>query len=132
MADTDPKAIERVSGPSWEALRPAFLRVADVLLATGHNSGSQLTTIYVKFTVGQEPSSPVFAVAWLKSSKRLVIGFAMPDGFQSERLGSAPSGMSYKGLTHYLTIESGDEVPGVLLTWAKTAYENVSRQQPTD
>jgi hypothetical protein len=132
MGEIDPKAIERVSGPSWEALRPAFVKVADTLLAVAPSTGSQLTTIYVKFTIGREPSSPVFAVVWLKNSKRLVVGFSMPEGFQSDLLGDTPSGMNYKGLTHYLTIEPGDEIPDALHTWVKAAYENVSRRQAND
>ena len=118
-------AIQRVSGPSWQPLKQAFLDMSEVLLAAAPEGAGVLTTIYVKYQVDRQPNSGVFAVAWLKNSKQIVLGLALPDALESPLLGLAPAGMKYKGITKYLTIRPGDQVPAELAAWAKAAFENI-------
>jgi hypothetical protein len=118
-------AIKRVSGPAWLTLKPLFLDISDVLLKVSTDSRGVLTTIYVKYQTTSDPSSPVFAVAWLKSSTQIVLGLALPDAVESPMLGPAPKGMSYRGITKYLTLKPGDDAPPELCLWAKQAFLNV-------
>lgn len=120
-----PDAIKRVSGPAWESLRPLFFEISDVLLNVNKDCVGVLTTIYVKYQVSAAPSSPVFGVAWVKSSTQVVLGLALSDGFESPRLSSPPKGMTYKGLTKYLTLKPGDSLPSELSGWAAAAYGSV-------
>lgn len=119
-------ALQKVSGPSWEPLRALFCDLSENLLSASPSARGELTTIYVKFQVAATPSSPVFAVVWLKSSKRLTVGLALPEGVESTMFGPAPRGMSYKGLTKYFSLEPGDCLPAPLKHWAKAAFETVS------
>jgi hypothetical protein len=84
-----------------------------------------LFNTYVKFTVDGEPESHVFAAIWLKSSKRLVVGLALPENYEAVQLGPAPPKMVYKGLTKYFAVEQGGTVPQELIEWAALAYRNV-------
>jgi hypothetical protein len=120
-----PEAIKRVSGPAWESLRPLFFEVSDVLLNVNKDCVGVLTTIYVKYQVSATPSSPVFGVAWVKSSSQLVLGLALSNGFESPLLGPPPKGMTYKGLTKYITLKPGDSMPSELPGWAAAAYGSV-------
>ncbi len=124
-----PDAVKRVSGASWEALRSLFFEVSDTLLNVNTDSVGVLTTIYVKYQTSPNPSSPVFAVAWLKPSTQLVLGLALPGHVESRLLEPAPKGMTYKGLTKYLVLKPGDSMPSALSEWAATAYENVVVKQ---
>lgn len=120
----DENAVERVGGPAWESIRSKFFEISEVLLAVSPNASSQLTTIYVKYCPTSQHSA-VFAVAWLKTSKKVVVGMALPDDVESELLGGAPQGMKYKGLTKYFSVTADDVVPEELSQWAKLAYESV-------
>ena len=71
-------------------------------------------TTYVKFTVHAAPQSPVFAAIWLKSSKRLIVGLALPEEYEAEELGPAPPGTMYKGLDKYFVVERGGAMPRAL------------------
>jgi hypothetical protein len=122
------KAIDKVGGPAWEKMREKFFTVSDQLLSVAPESRGELTTIYVKFSITGEPSSPVYAVVWVKSSKALTVGLALPEGHQGDELGPPPQGMRYKGLTKYLTITPADEVPGRLRELADAAYRHVVSQ----
>jgi len=117
----DPRAIERVSGPSWVILRSAALAIANTLLAVSRKATNELTTIYVKFS---RPGGQVYAVMWVKKSDQLVVGLALPGDIASPRLHAAPSTMKYPGLTSYFTVKTPEEVPPELATWARQAFEN--------
>ena len=80
---------------------------------------------YVKFTLHTAPQSPVYAAVWLKSSKRLIVGLALPEDYDAEELGPAPPKMMYKGLHKYFVVERGSAVPKGLAEWAGLAYQNV-------
>jgi hypothetical protein len=117
-------AVKRISGPSWQPLKQAFLDLSDILLGVAPDTVGVLTTIYVKFQLRSAADAGVFAVVWLKNSKQLVLGLALPDNIESPRLGPAPSGMRYKGITKYLVILPGETLPEELRQWANAAYQN--------
>jgi len=121
MPELDPRAIERVSGPSWQALKPAVLAIGEALLRADARAKNELTTIYVKF---ERPGGAVYAVMWVKKSTQAVVGLALPKDFAHERLHDAPKGMTYPGLTRYFTVNEGDEVPADLPAWARVAFAN--------
>jgi hypothetical protein len=123
----DPKAIERVSGPSWEGLRDKFLAISRALLDVAPETDSELTTIYVKFRTKHGPPGKVFAVVWLKKSTELVVGLALPSDVTDDVLAAAPAGHKYPGLTAYLRLRPTDAVPDGVKAWAKAAYENVQQ-----
>jgi hypothetical protein len=123
MGQLSDNAVERVSGPSWEPLKAAFLDISNKLLDVSPDAVGVLTTIYVKYQVSASPHAKVFAVAWLKTSKQIVVGLALPADYQSPELGQAPTGMRYKGITKYFRVEPGGTVPGDLPEWAKLAYQ---------
>lgn len=121
-------AIQRVSGPSWQPLKQAFLDVSSLLLDVSPDVAGVLTTIYVKYQITSGPNSSIYAVVWLKNSKQIVIGLALPEDYESPVLGPAPSGMKYKGITKYFTIVPGDPVPVELADWATAAHTHVTSQ----
>jgi hypothetical protein len=118
------EAIQRISGPSWEPLKQSFLDMSEVLLDVAADTVGVLTTIYVKYQLTENPSSGVFAVAWLKTSKQIVVGLTLPENFESPLLGPAPKGTRYKGLTKYFTLRPGDLIPEKLSQWALAAYQH--------
>ena len=121
----DEKAVQRVSGPAWEALRAVFFDASRVLLAVSPAATSELTTIYVKFCVSAAKKD-VYAVVWLKNSKQIIVGLALPEEVDSPLLGPPPQGTQYKGLTKYLTIRPGGAIPDALADWARFAFTSVS------
>ena len=120
------RIIAKVSGPAWEPLRGQFMQVARSLLAAAPDADSELVSAYVKFTISPTLQSPVYAAVWLKSSKRLIVGLALPEKYEAEELGPALPGTMYKGLNKYFIVDRGGVVPKALAEWAKTAYQNAS------
>jgi hypothetical protein len=117
----DTRAVEKISGPTWEPLRQVFFEASRMLLAVSPDAKSELTTIYVKFyRSGLGPE--VYAVLWLRNSKEIVIGLSLPDTTESCHLGPAPRGTKYKGLTKYLTVQAGETLPGQFEDWARLAF----------
>ena len=127
MADTherlDVKALERISGPAWDGMREQFLELSGLLLDQGEEVCSALTTIYVKFTKASGQQQP-FAVIWVKNSKQMTVGLSLPEPFDSKLVIKAPKGMTYKGLTGYVTVEPGELLPEELAALCRLAYEN--------
>lgn len=117
------RARKKVAGPAWNAIRPAFEEINDALLSVSPDSFADLTTVYIKYCVSSDPTARVFAVIWVKTSKELVVGLALPDDLEDARLSGAPPGTTYKGLTRYFAIKSGDSVPDSIGDWARSAYE---------
>jgi hypothetical protein len=124
-------AIQRVCGPAWEPLKQTFLDMSEVLLSAAPESVGVLTTIYVKYQIGSAPNSAVFAVVWLKNSKQILLGLALPEDFESPLLGPAPTGMKYKGITKYLALKPGEQVPTDLAEWAVAAFATVTNEKTT-
>ncbi len=119
------RAKKYVSGPAWEPLRGAFFSICNAFLAVDPAARGDLTTIYVKFSIRTASGEQVYAVVWLRTSRQLVLGLALPEEVESPVLASAPKGCKYKGLTKYLTIRPDDALPVELGVWAKQAYERV-------
>jgi hypothetical protein len=119
-------AIQRVNGPSWAPLRQAFITISEVLLGVSEEAFGVLTTIYVKYQMTNSPNSGVYAVAWLKDSKQIVVGLSLPEDYESELLGPAPPRSNYKGITRYFTVRPGESVPDELCQWATAAFQNAS------
>ncbi len=118
------RIIAKVSGPAWEQIRGQFMQMARLLLAVAPDADSELVSRYVKFTINTTPQSPVFAAIWLKSSKRLIVGLALPDEYDAQELGPSLPGTMYKGLNKYFVVEQGSVVPKGLAEWAGLAYQN--------
>ena len=124
MERLDPRATERISGPSWEAMRPKFAEINEALLSVSSDAQGELTTIYVKYTAPSTGGRP-YAVVWLKKSTELVVGFSLPDSVTSPRLTPPPRAYRYSGLTKYLILSPDDPLPAELATWAAQAYQHV-------
>ena len=118
-----PKAIAKISGKAWDELRLNFLVVCGMLLEVSLDAYGELTTTYLKFTIGNSHISRVYAAVWVKSSKSFTVGFALPDECMHPMFTDALKGMSYKGLTKYITITSEDSIPGEFSDWAEIAYK---------
>jgi len=130
MGALSQRTIAKVSGPAWEQLRGQFMQIARLLLAVSPEADSDLLTTYVKFMVNSDASCPVYAAVWLKSSKRLIVGLALPEECEAEELGPALPGTMYRGLTKYFVVERGGDAPKQLAEWAMTAYQNALSAKP--
>lgn len=127
----DERAIQRVSGPSWAPLRGAFLEISRLLLSVAPEARAELTTIYVKYCTNRA-GSEVYAVAWLKTSKEIVVGMSLPESVADQRLGEARPGMKYKGLTKYFGVTVDTPVPDELEAWARIAYQTATSGRTTE
>ena len=122
----DARAIEKVSGPSWDEMRPVFAHICEVLLAASPESRGELTTIYVKFA-GPETRNQPYAVVWIKKASEITIGLSLPDDVKSPDFVEEPRGCRYAGLTRYLVLRRGDKVPESLDEWVTQAHEHAKR-----
>ena len=118
-----PKAIAKISGKAWDELRLNFLVVCGMLLDVSPDAYGELTSTYLKFTIGKTHISRVYAAMWVKNSKSFTVGFAIPDECTHPMFTDALKGMSYKGLTKYVTITSEDTIPEQFGEWADIAYK---------
>lgn len=129
MSSIDPRICERLRGPAWDSVRSTFDSLCSSVLGVADSTRAELTTIYVKFAISGEASAPVYAVAWLKSSKNVVVGFALPEDFDAPLLTSAPAGMKYKGLTKYFRIVPDAVLPDEIQHWARLAYSEITSEK---
>jgi hypothetical protein len=127
MGELSQHTIAKVSGPAWESLRGQFMQISRLLLAVSPDADSELMSTYVKFTSHSASQSPVYAAIWLKSSKRLIVGLALPEEYEAVELGPSLPGTMYKGLNKYFVVERGSAVPTGLADWATIAYQNALR-----
>ena len=130
MGTLSQRTIAKVSGHVWEQLRGQFMHIGRLLLAVAPDADSELMTSYVKFTIDAIPQSPVFAAIWLKSSKRLIVGLALPEEYEAEGLGPSLPGTMYRGLNKYFVVERDGAVPSGLAEWAGLAYQNALTAKP--
>jgi hypothetical protein len=131
MRELPQHAIARVSGPAWEQLRRQFIEIGELLLDVSADARSDLFTTYVRFTTHASPESPAYAAVWYKSSKRLIVGLALPVDCDAAELGPALPGTVYKGLSKYFVVERGSAVPKGLAEWAGLAYQNALSTEPS-
>jgi len=120
----DPRAIEKMSGPAWHELRPSFDQLCEALLDVSSDAKGELTTIYIKFTAPETENQP-FAVLWIKKTTELTLGLALPDDLKAPQLAGPPKGCKYAGLTKYLVLRIGDDLPAEIQRWSKKAYDTV-------
>lgn len=114
----------RTSNRSWESLPGQLLEICRQLLDASPDGKSEIVSYYVKFSIDTAPISPTYAAVWLKNTKRLIVGLALPEEYEADELGTALPGTTYKGLTKYFTVERGGDVPQNLGTWIEQAYQN--------
>jgi hypothetical protein len=124
MGHLSQKIIEKIQGPSWEKLREKFVKLCDIILDVSPKAVGELTTVYVKFTPVPGPNIPVYAVAWLKNSRKWIVGLALPEEVDSPYFVLPPK--RYAGLTKYFYITPDDSIPPDLSKWAKMAHKNIS------
>jgi hypothetical protein len=125
----DPRVIKRVSGPAWKPLRGQFDRISDALLAVSPTAHGELTTIYVKYVADEIGNQP-YGVVWLKKSTELVVGFALPEGYESSELRPPLQGYKYAKLTAFLRVTPQDLLPEHVYQWACDAYEHIKSSTP--
>lgn len=121
----DPRALERVSGPSWRKMRPLFDQVSGLLLSVSATARGELTTVYVKF-LDQETRPQPYAVLWIKKASEMVLGLSLPNEAGLPYFTHAPRGYGYKGLTKYVVIHEDDEIAPDLTHWVQVAYAHVA------
>lgn len=121
----DPRALERVGGPSWRKMRPLFDCVSDLLLSVSATARGELTTIYVKF-LDQKTRPQPYAVLWIKKASEMVLGLALPNEVTPPYFTQPPRGYGYKGLTKYVSIHEDDEIAPDLADWVHVAYAHVA------
>ena len=123
----DPKAVKRLSGPAWNDVRPAFLRINDALLSASPKVSGTLTTIYIKYSSPETNDQP-FSVVWVKKASEIIVGLSLPDDTDYPSLVTAPKGCKYAGITRYLVVKSKEDVPLVFDEWVDVAYATLSRK----
>jgi hypothetical protein len=117
-----------MSGPAWAILRPLFEQVNDILLGVSPTAAAKLTTIYIKYCPTERDEQP-FAVLWVKRSDHMILGLALPTP-PPELNEPSDAKLKYAGLTSYLNLTVGDDVPKQLPTWAQQAYDHVLKLPP--
>ena len=120
----DERTTARLSGRSWQDMRPIFEQISSTLLSVCPTAKGELTTIYVKYASPTETANKPYAVVWIWKTTEIVVGLALPEGFSSPHLSPAPDRYKYAGLTAYFTLKTGDSVPSELDDWAKLAFQN--------
>ena len=124
MGDLPQYVIAKVSGPAWEPLRGQFMEIGRLLMNVSSDTNCEWFGCYARFTASIAPKSQPFAAVWLKTNRRLIVGLALPEAYEAEELGPAPTGTVYKGLTKYLTVERDSAVPEQFADWTRMAYQN--------
>jgi hypothetical protein len=124
MTDLPQHAVATISGPAWVPLRCQFIEIGESLLAVATEAHCESLGNYVKFTTDASPDSPAYAVVWLKSSAKLIVGLALPKTHEAAQLGPPLPKTTYKGLTKYFTVDRGGMVPEMLAEWGRLAYCN--------
>jgi hypothetical protein len=104
------------------------MAVHSLLINIEESAASQLTTIYIKYKIADEPLAGVFAVMWVKTAKAVFLGLATPEKVNHPDIVSAPRGMVYKGLTSYIKIREDSAIPTELERWARSAFQHVKNR----
>lgn len=124
MPGLDERAIKRLQGRAWDAIRPVLDDVTQSLLSVDESARGVLTTIYIKFTSAATRDTP-YAILWVRKSQQIILGLAHPEPLP-DGLGNAPAGnLKYNGITGYLTLNVGDIIPSDLNGWVLAAYQSV-------
>ena len=122
----DQRAIEKISGPRWNELRPAFEQISDTLLNVSKSVTGELIKIYIKYASPETNGQP-FGVVWVKKASELIIGLSLPENVTHDKLVESPRGCKYAGLTKYIIIDVQNEVPTEFNEWVLSAFKNKAR-----
>lgn len=107
-------------------MRPFFELLNEALLGVSDTAQGELTTIYIKY-VDPEIGSIPYGVLWIKRATELILGLPLPDDIKHPKLVVAPPGCKYAGLTKYLVLQPGDQLPEEIDDWCQQAYEHIKR-----
>lgn len=119
----DPRIAKKLRTAAWDDLRPLYEKMHRTLLSLDEHVAAELTTIYVKYKYTDELLAQVFAVIWLKTTKRIDVGLALPNDAFDKELMSPPPRLRYPPLNAFFSLQAGDELPKEFCTWARQAYE---------
>ena len=119
----DMRAVNRVSGPAWKAIKPHIDFVNAAFLGVSPTSRGELTRIYIKYTTSETGCQP-FAVMWVRSSSEIVIGLALPPDFCVGNIRAPLKPIAYSGLTTYFCLTAQDTLPVDIAAWSMAAYAN--------
>lgn len=120
----------KINGRAWDGLREKFLEMCEIIADTSPDAVGELTTVYVKFTIDSTEDSSVYAVAWLKNSRKWIVGLALPESFEDPIFVDPPK--RYVGLTKYFYVEPDDPIPTLLTQWTADAYKNIVAESSKD
>ena len=124
MERLDPKVIERIGGPAWVNLRPTVVAICETLLSVSPSARGTLITVYVKFDAEEETAKRPFAVLWLRKASELVVGLSLPEESDIPELVGPPPGCSYAGLTAFLCLTQGMDLPPHFDDWVRDAFKH--------
>ena len=126
MARHDPLIDDKLESKGWDALRPVFSEIHGTLLSADAAASSKAETIYIKYRLKDDVYGKVFAVVWIRTTKRLTVGLALPDDIGHPLLGPQPPRMNFPPLNRFFVVEQGGAAPEELSDWAKVAYKHVT------
>ena len=126
----DPRAVKRLSGPSWEKIRPQLAAIHATIIAVSPTVHGDLVTTYVKYTSDETGPQP-FAVLWVASSAAIVLGLALPDTISIPPEAAPSRKLMYKGLTGFFRFGPEDGMAPELPAWAAAAYNSLLPAKPT-
>ena len=130
MGRIDPRILERIKGPAWQASRPTIEEAMNRLLAASPDAWAELTTVYIKFLRKPGNKSP-YAVLWIKKSTEIILGLAVKQADVRGKLEGPMQGYKYAGLNGFIRLHSDRELPPEFDDWVKQAYAEAStREQP--
>ena len=127
--ESEERIMSKAHGQSWDAIREKVLNVNRYLQDVDASVTAVCLpkTIYIKYTVDDGSTSPVFAVMWFLTSKRCFVGLATPEKIQADNVFDAPKGMIYKGLTSYVQMTDNFVLSSDFSNWVKLAFDNVKK-----
>ena len=126
----DPRAVKRLSGPSWEKVRPQLEELHAAIIGFSPTVRADLVTTYVKYTSDETGPQP-FAVLWVASSAAMVLGLALPDTISIPPEAAPSRKLMYKGLTGFFRFGPDEGMAPELPVWAAAAYRNLLPIEPT-
>lgn len=126
MPRHDPLIDTKLASKGWELLRPTFMSLHTSLLDASPHASAKAETVYVKYRIVDDVMAEVFAVIWIRTTRKLIAGIALPPSLSHPLLGPAPPRCYYPPLNRYLSFEPGQSIPQEFSMWARLAYEFVS------
>lgn len=129
MPQHDPLIESKLATKGWDSLRPTFQHIHQILIGTSPTVSSKAETVYIKYRIQEGVFADVFAVVWVRTTKQLITGLALPPGYQHSILGPPPPRTYYPPLNSYFTLTAGQPIPEPLAEWAQGAFKFVSQNR---